>query len=138
MATTVATPSKWPGRAAPSSGWAIAPTVTVVSKPARVDLPGGRGEDQVDALLLAHLEVAGLVPRVLRVVRRNGELARVDEDRDHGRAVGGPCLADQRAVALVQPAHRGDEADRPRDAVEGVTQRGSGSNDPGQAGEIDR
>ena len=33
IATTVATPSKWPGRAAPSSGRAIAPTETVVSKP---------------------------------------------------------------------------------------------------------
>src|SRR3954447_489299 len=33
MATTVATPSKWPGRAAPSSGAAIAPTDTAVSNP---------------------------------------------------------------------------------------------------------
>ena len=33
IATTVATPSKWPGRADPSSGSAIAPTETVVSKP---------------------------------------------------------------------------------------------------------
>ena len=33
IATTVATPSKWPGRAAPSSTWASLPTRTDVSNP---------------------------------------------------------------------------------------------------------
>ena len=39
MATTVATPSKWPGRAAPSSGSATAQTLTVVlgNQPIKVE-----------------------------------------------------------------------------------------------------
>ena len=53
----------------------------------RVDLLDRRREDEVDALLGADRQVARLAARVLLEVRRVAELARVDEDRDDGRAV---------------------------------------------------
>ena len=72
----------------------------------RVDLRRVGREDDVDALRLADGEVARLVARVLRVVVGDVELARVDEDRHDRRRVGRPGPPHQRAVALVQPAHR--------------------------------
>ncbi len=97
----------------------------------RVDLLDRRGEDEVDALRLADGEVARLVARVLREVGRDVELARVDEDRHDGRRVGGPGLAHQRAMAVVQPAHRRDEADRARGVGQGGAKLGAGSDDLG-------
>ena len=70
----------------------------------------------------------------LRVVVRHVELARVDEDGHDRRRVGGAGLPHQRAVTLVEPAHRRDEPDRARGCGEGVAKRGAGSNDLGQAG----
>ena len=95
----------------------------------RIDVRDGRSPDEVGPLLGADVQVAGLVPRVLREVGRIAELARVDEDRDgHAGALGaGPC--DQRAVASMEPAHRRDQAQGPRRPREGVGQLRSGADD---------
>ena len=99
-----------------------------------VDLGRVGRKDDVDALGLADPDVMCFVTRVPREVIRAAELARVDEDRDDGRGIGCASPADQGPVALVEPAHRRDEADRSRRSVEGGTQLGAGSDDLGQAG----
>ena len=86
----------------------------------RVDLVDRRREHDVGALLRGDLDVAVLVARVLLEVGGVAELARVHEDRDDGRRVLGPRATDQRAMALVQPAHGRHEADRPRRSGEGI------------------
>jgi len=79
----------------------------------RIDLVDLRREDEIDAFLSTDREIARLVPRISLEVRGLVELARVDEDRrDRRRAVGaGPT--NQRTMPIVEPAHRGDEAQWP-------------------------
>jgi hypothetical protein len=80
----------------------------------RVDDLGRRGEQDVGAGRGGQLGVAGLVARVGVEVGGLVELRGVDEERhDDGRAALARLL-DQGEVALVQRAHRRDQADRPR------------------------
>src|SRR4029078_11008797 len=95
----------------------------------RVDLVDRRREDEVEALVLADREVAGLVAGVLLEVGRLVELARVDEDRRDPRRVVGPGPLHQRAVAVVDPAHRRHQADRTGGGGEGIPKLGSGPDD---------
>ena len=82
-------------------------------EPVRVHLGGGRREDDVDAVLGGERGVAVEVARVRAEVGALGELRRVDEDaRDQHVALGSRRL-EQRRVAVVQRAHRRDEADDP-------------------------
>ncbi len=55
----------------------------------RVDLLDRRRPDQVDALVVADGQVAGLVARIALVVGGLVELARVDEDGHDGRGIVG-------------------------------------------------
>ena len=114
IATTVATPSKWPGPGGALERLGDGADAHGRVEARRVDLLDRRREHEVGALLGADLDVARLVARVLLEVRRVAELARVDEDRDDGRRVLGARPLDQRSMALVQPAHRRHEADRAR------------------------
>ena len=98
----------------------------------RVDLLDAGCEDQVHALRLADRQVAGLVARVLVEVRPDVELARIHEDRDDGRGIRGAGLGDQRAVAVMEPAHGRHETDGAFGGGEGVAKLGAGPEDAGQ------
>ncbi len=77
----------------------------------RVHLLRGGREDDVDARLLGELEVARLVSRVAAEINGSRELGRVHEEaHDDGVALGARG-GEQREVAGMQRAHRGDEAD---------------------------
>ena len=58
FATTVSTPVKWPGRAAPSHRDASDVGTTVTARPAPIDLVRLRREQQVDAARLGQLRIA--------------------------------------------------------------------------------
>ena len=62
MATTVATPSKWPGRAAPSSGAGHGADADERVEARRVDLLDVRQPDEVHALGLADGQVGARCP----------------------------------------------------------------------------
>ena len=104
----------------------------------RVDLGRVRGEDDVHALRLADREIARLGARIARVVLGDVELARVDEDRDDRRRVGGARLAHERAVTVVEPAHRRDEADRTRRRRRGRREARCGFGRPRSSGRRDQ
>ena len=88
FATTVVTPSKWVGRAAPHRSAVRPVDVHRRERRPRVHLGDARREHAVDALGLARLEVAGEVARVAVEVLVGAELQRVHEDR-HDHEVGG-------------------------------------------------
>ena len=85
LATTVATPAKWVGRAAPSSGADTSATDTVVSTGRRVHLVDRRHEQQVDPRLGGQGRVPVEVARVGVEVLARAELQRVHEHRGHRR-----------------------------------------------------
>jgi hypothetical protein len=93
--TTVATPSKCPGRHSPSSS-----SVSDLRKEQQV----AAGRDQAGAILLRRARIA-------RVVLVRAELGRIDEAADHDARGMAPCDPDQREVALVQVAHGRHEGD---------------------------
>ena len=114
LATTVATPSKCPGRAAPSQDSLTPRTVTVAE--------GGSGhvgyisetlgtKTTSTPAALARIEVALERPRVVRDVVGVTELQRVHEDahRDAVALATRPCH--ERAMPFVQRAHGRDQAD---------------------------
>ena len=77
----------------------------------RVDLAGRRREEDVGAGLGGQRRVAGLVARVGGEVGGLVELRWVDEQRHDDLVAGRMGAADEREMALVQGAHRRDEAD---------------------------
>ena len=84
-----------------------------------VHLFNGGSEDAVDALPLQEFEVGGERARVAFEVLAGAELRGVHKDRGNdGRALGA-CGAHEGEVAVVERAHRRDEAD----GAGGVTQR---------------
>ena len=133
----MATPSKWPGRAAPSSGRAIAPTDTTRVEARRVDLVHGRARTRCPRPRPRHIarsraSLRGYCSKSARLA----ELARVDEDRhDDGRALGARPL-DERDVAGVEPAHRGHEADRAGRCRQHGAELGAGADDLHAVGSV--
>ncbi|MCZ7588060.1 MAG: hypothetical protein M5U27_04200 [Gaiella sp.] len=81
--------------------------------PRRVHLVRGRREDDVDARVASDLEVSCLVARVAVQIGGLPELGGVDEEAHHDGVAPSTRGGEQRAVARVQRAHRGHEADRP-------------------------
>ena len=75
LATTVATPSKWPGREAPHSPSPSPATETVVAKPVGIDLLDRRRPQQVDALGLEQPRILGQLARIGGEVLVGAELA---------------------------------------------------------------
>ena len=77
----------------------------------RVEVGGGRREDQAGARGCAAAAVVLERPRVFGEILIRSELGRVDEDGDHdeGRFFLGPT--DQAEVAFMEAAHRRHEAD---------------------------
>ena len=111
LRTTVATPSKWPGRCAPSKRLPRSPTETVVEKPSGYIVLDGRGEDAVDALLGG--DRAGRDPRRAGSGRDPrpgpnwvGFTKRLMTTSSHSAR----ARPEERAVPGVEGAHRGDEA----------------------------
>ena len=111
----MATPSKCPGREAPSQPSLTPRTDTVVATGAGQSgyISRHRGhEDHVDPRLGAHgqilLQGAGVVGDVLGVA----ELQRVHEDADGHRVALGPGPGHQRDVPGVQRPHGGHQPDR--------------------------
>ena len=103
LATTVATPSKWPGRARPSQ-----PSLDPVDRhrgrqrrrPVRVHLGHRRRQHRRDAVGLGTARQVGLQgPRVVVDVVGVAELQRVDEDGDGHEVALGRRPRHQRAVA---------------------------------------
>ena len=84
----MATPRKWPGRAAPSAP--VSPGSTQVAKPGGYSSSARRREHDVDSLRLGDREVARLVARVCGEIRLLVELRRIDEER-HDDACGSPA-----------------------------------------------
>ena len=109
--TTVATPSKWVGRAAPHRSAVRPATCTVVSGGRGVHLGDARREHAVDALGLARLEITGEIARVPVEILAGAELQRVHEDRHDDEVGRGHRRAHQRAVTGVQESHRRHDAD---------------------------
>ena len=130
LVTTRATPSKWPGREAPSNVSGERPAhVNAGGEAARVHLAGLRREDDRDARLLQEAQVAGLVARILVEVLPLPELRGVHED---GAGDGGAARlrgVHEAQVALVKSAHRGREAERPRQAAQRGPRLGDGARD---------
>ena len=125
----MATPSKWPGRAAPSSGPAIGAHGHRRVEARRVDLVHGRGEHDIHPRRLGPFEIATLVARVALEVRGLAELLGFTKiDIDDRRALR-PRPLDERDVALVEPAHGRHEADGPRGVGERRAELGSGADD---------
>ena len=110
LATTVATPTKWPGRtlAAQALATARAPRRSVW-KPGGYMAAGVGHEGDVDAGRGRLGQVALEVARVLGEILLGAELGRVDEDRQHQAVAAAPALLHQRDVAGVQGAHGGHE-----------------------------
>jgi hypothetical protein len=111
IATTVATPREMARAefAAQSGGDAF--DVDPGRGAGRVEVGGGRREDQAGAGGFATATVVLERPRVFREILVGAELGRVDEDRDHDE--GGFLLrpADEAEVSLVQATHRRHETD---------------------------
>ena len=82
FSTTVATPSKCPGRRSPSSGFATPPTVTIVCEPGGYMTSTGGRNSRSTSCGFEQRAVARLVARIAREVLVRSELRRVDEDRD--------------------------------------------------------
>ena len=81
-------------------------------EPGRIELLGRRREEEVDTRGLGRALVGGEVARVGGEVARVAELRRVDEEaRDDDVALGARGR-EERAVAVVERAHRRHEADR--------------------------
>ena len=82
-------------------------------EPLRVHLVHARSEQEIDARLFHHGEVAVRVTWVLGIVLGRPELRGVDEDaRDKSRVVGARAFQ-QRTMPGVERAHRGNEAQCP-------------------------
>ena len=80
----------------------------------RVELGRRGGEDDVDTRLARDIEVVCLVPGIAVQVGRVAELRRVDEQAHHDRVARRPGGCEQRAMAVVERAHRRHEADPAR------------------------
>ena len=106
---TVATPRKWPGRDVPSAPVSL--DVDPGAEAGGIHLVGARREQHVDAFLLRDLRVALLVARVRGEVGRVVELRRVHEERGDDDVVLRARGPEERAVAVVQRAHRRHEPD---------------------------
>ena len=114
LATTVATPSKWPGRAAPSQASLTPSTDTVVAGAAGqlgyISHTGGTKTTSAPASATdgeVALERAGVPLHVLGVT----ELQRVDEDADGDDVALGAGPLEERPVPGVERAHGGYEPD---------------------------
>ena len=116
FATTVATPSKCPGRDAPSQRVTDAADRHRRRRrggPRRVHLAHRRHEDDVDTGLRTDEQVALERPRVALDVLGVAELQRVHEDADRHDVALGPGPRHERAVAVVQRAHGRHQPDHP-------------------------
>src|SRR5581483_11702662 len=110
LATTVATPRKCPGRNSPHN-CSDMPVTSTKARCARGYISPGGCEDQCYFAPAAKIQVGCQIPRIAIVVFLTIELDRVDKDADHHGIAFGMRPVYQSAVALVQRAHRGDEAD---------------------------
>ena len=77
----------------------------------RVHLVPAWGKEHVDAIGLRDLGVARFVVRIRCEIGCDVELRRVDEKRRDDELVLRPRRAEERAMAVVQRAHRRHEAD---------------------------
>ena len=123
--TTVATPSKWVGRAAPQRSAVSPSTCTVVSGGPLGYISATDGANTTSTpSRLALREVAGEVAGIAVEIFARAELQRVDEDRDDDEIAGVAGRAHERPVTLVQEAHRRHEPDpsalRPRAIARGA------------------
>jgi hypothetical protein len=112
LATTVQTPSKWPGREAPQSVRERAVSTTTRWRP-RDRSPRRRGKEDIHALLFAQGAIGLERARIGGEILVGAELGGVDEEGDDDDIGVPPGDADQGEVALVQVAHGGHEADAP-------------------------
>ena len=113
LATTVATPSKCPGRAAPSSPSLTPATDMLVAKPSGYIVSTG-GQPQQVAARPRPASACRRSPRAGIAARSSpgAELLRVDEDRrDHASCPARLRRLDQRDVPGVQRAHRRHQRD---------------------------
>ena len=93
--------------------------------PARIHLCDPGCEDEIGAAGFRKADVARERARVALIVVRAVELDRVDEDAHHNRATLGTRSLDQAAVAGMERAHGGHQADRlpgPAEIGHGVSQ----------------
>ena len=108
----MATPSKCPGRLAPSNAVGQARDPDGGGRPpAGEHLLHRRGEHEGGARLRRQLEVGVEVPGVAGQVLARRELQRVDEDRHRGHVTFRRRPGDQRGVARVEGAHGGHQPD---------------------------
>ena len=106
---TVATPRKWPGRASPSAPSVARRRPTCRSR--RDTSPHASARTARRRRRLGDRRVARLVARVRGEIGLLVELRRIDEERRDDGLVLGACGAEERAVAVVQRAHRRHEPD---------------------------
>ena len=106
IATTVATPVEVPGPGGALERLGDRPDRDRRVEARRIDLLDRRRADEVDALGLADREVARLVARVLREVGASLNWRGLTKIVTTTVASLGAGPPDQRAVAVVQPAHR--------------------------------
>src|SRR5437660_11577962 len=76
----------------------------------RIHLRNSRVKDHVDVLARAQLEVAPEITRVGGKIFGRTELQRVHEDTENDDVVLGARAPHQAGMALVEKAHRGNEA----------------------------
>ena len=110
LATTVRTPSKWPGRAAPSQRAASAPRTHDDTRRLRIDLRTIGNKQYVDAARLRLRRITLEVARIPREILRRPKLQRIDENAHHDEVRAMPRFVHEPKVALVQIAHRRHEA----------------------------
>ncbi len=127
LATTVATPSKWPGRAAPSKCRSRPATPTVVAKPVRIHHLDRGQPQQVAAMSGEQRRVRRLLPRIARKILVRPELQRIDEDRGDHMIRQPSRLVDQRHMPGMQCAHRRHERHAPVHRRAGGAQIGQGA-----------
>ena len=108
FATTVVTPSKWPGSVRPAEMGGEVVDTDARAFAGDVHRVGLGREDDVDALELP--DVALEVARIAREILVWTELGRIHEDRADDERGAPPRLLHQREVPVVQRAHRGHEA----------------------------
>ena len=113
LATTVATPSKWPGRASPSQRSLTPDTLTVVAKPVGIDVrrrsAATAGRSPPARSIAASV---CLLPRIAVEILVRPELQRIDEDRG-GDPVGRACASSISAdVPGVERAHGRHQRER--------------------------
>ena len=111
LATTVATPRKWPGRDAPSRRLLKPSTSTNVAAPVGIQLFDRGSEDDVGAFGFGERAVGVEGARIAGEVFVGAELGGVDEDADGDESARFARGANQRGMARVQRAHGGDKAD---------------------------